>query len=353
MADDRPIERLRFTPRSLIIAVALFGATLALLRLVASATRVVGWVLAAATIAGLLYPFVARLSRRLPRALAIIVVLLVVLGSIGAVAYRLVDEVVRETHALQAAAPDVGRDLEQSKRFGDLARRLNLSERLPKLAKEIPSRLQGGNTAQALRSAATRGVAFLVTGVLSLFLLLHGPRLIIGGLNQIADPVRRRRVERVALAAYKRAWTYIAGSIGMAVLAGLAAFIVARGFNVPGAAPLAVWVALWDVVPIVGTVMGALPIVLLAYTLGTPERGALVAAILLIYAVIEAFVFQHWIEARSLRVGPFITVVAGLVGLELYGVGGALVLEVYATLAVAVLSELAKERPEPGSELRA
>jgi predicted PurR-regulated permease PerM len=353
MADDPPIERLRFTPRSLIIAVAMLGVTLAALRLIASATRVIGWVLAATTIAALLYPIVARLSRHIPRAVAILVVLLTVLGSIGLVAYRIVDEVVRETHALQEAAPDVGADLENSKRFGDLATRLKLSERLPNLAQQIPQRLQGGDTAEALRSAATRGVAFLVTGVLSLFLLLHGPRLATGGLRQIRDPVRRRRIERIGLIAYQRAWKYVAGSIGMATLAGIVAFIVARSFNVPGAAPLAVWVALWDIVPIVGAFIGVMPIVLLAYTLGTPQRGILIFAILFTYAVIEAFVFQHWIEARSVRVGPFITIVAGLIGIEMYGVGGALILEVYAVLAVAVLAEVAKDRMEPVNQLTA
>src|SRR3954447_8282590 len=275
----------------------------------------------------------------MPRALAVFLTVVVILGSIGMVTYSIIDALVRETHALQDIAPDVGRDLENSKRFGDLAQRLKLSERLPKLAKEVPSRLQGGDTTEALRAAATRGVAFLVTGVLSLFLLSHGPRLLTAGLFQIRDPVRRRRAERIGMGAYQRARMCVAGSIGMAVAAGLLAFAVARSFNVPGAAPLAVWVALWDVVPLVGTVIGVMPIVLLASTLGTPTRGVVVAAILLTYAVIEAFVSQQWIEARPMRLGPFITIVAGLVGLEMYGIGAALILEIYAPLAVPVPPE--------------
>jgi predicted PurR-regulated permease PerM len=137
----------------------------------------------------------------------------------------------------------------------------------------------------------------------------------------------------------------------MATLAGVVAFIVARSFHVPGAAPLAVWVALWDIVPIVGAFIGVMPIVVLAYTLGSPQRGILIFGILFTYAVVEAFVFQHFIEARSLRVGPFVTIVAGLVGIEMYGVAGALILEVYATLAVAVLAEVAKDRARPSIEL--
>ena len=162
MADLKPTERLRFTPRSLVIAVGLFGVTLATLRLIASTTRVIGWVLAASTIAGLLFPVVARLSRWMPRAVAMVLVVIVTLGAIGGVTYRLVDELVRETQALRASAPDVGKNLESSQRFGDAAKRLKLADRITRLADEVPRRLQGGDTAQALRAAATRGVAFLV-----------------------------------------------------------------------------------------------------------------------------------------------------------------------------------------------
>ena len=166
---------LRAYTREHYALVALFGVTLALLRLLASATRVIGWMLAAATVAAVVYPVVAALSRWVPRAIAIVIVALLAFAAIGTVAYGIVDELVRETHALQAVAPDVGRNLEESKRFGELARKVELTERVTRFAKAVPERLRGGDTATALRSAATRGVAFLVTGVLTLFLLVHGP----------------------------------------------------------------------------------------------------------------------------------------------------------------------------------
>ena len=56
-----------------------------------------------------------------------------------------------------------------------------------------------------------------------------------------------------------------------------------------------------------------------------------------------------FVEARSLRVGPFLTVVAGLVGVELYGIGGALLAVAWLTLAAAVLGELA---PSPKEQAR-
>src|SRR3954471_2173960 len=98
MARQPPTERVRFTVRSMLLAVAMFGATLAGLRLFASATRVIGWIVTAMLIAGMLYPLVAYLNRWLPRGVAVLVVLLVIMGGAGLVAYRLVDTLVRETH---------------------------------------------------------------------------------------------------------------------------------------------------------------------------------------------------------------------------------------------------------------
>ena len=74
MAAPRRPARLRLSARSVVTAVALLGLTLVLLRLVAAAGRVLGWVLAAALLAGLLHPAVERLGRRLPRGAALAVV---------------------------------------------------------------------------------------------------------------------------------------------------------------------------------------------------------------------------------------------------------------------------------------
>ena len=350
MARQPPTERLRFTARSMLIAVGMLGVTLAGLRLFASATRVIGWIVTAIVIAALLYPLVLALTRWMPRAVAVLLVLVVVVGGTSFVAYQLVDTLVREMHALQASAPRAAADLEQSKRYGELARKMHLADRTAEFVHTIPQRLQGGSPSEAFRSAATRGVAFLATGVLSLFFLLHGPRMMAGGVRQIRDPVRRERVGSVGGRAYQRAWVYLAGTICIALVAGLVAYLTGRMAGVPGALPLAVWVALWDVVPLLGVFIGALPIVLLAATLGSTGKGIAVAAVLLAYNVVEVLVLQRFVESRSLRVGPFLTIVGGLVGVELYGIGGALLAVAWLTLVAAVLSELLPSSSSSGPD---
>jgi predicted PurR-regulated permease PerM len=143
--------------------------------------------------------------------------------------------------------------------------------------------------------------------------------------------------------AYWRAWRYIAGSLMMAVAAGLMAFLLARLADVPGAAVLGLWAALWDIVPLLGAALGALPIVLLA-AVDSASTAVAVAVVLVGYQVFEALVLQRRVDRTSLRLGPFLTVIGGLIGLEAYGLGGALLAVVILTCIIAVAEELESDR---------
>lgn len=339
---DRP-ERLRVTTRSVVLFVALVGLTVLLWRTVAAASRVIGWMLVAAAVAGLLEPAVRRLVvRGWPRGRAVLLVAGCGLILVGGVTYRVVDDVRVGTARLQQAAPEAASRLEQDPRFGKAARAVQLEERTKGFMRDLPSRLRGGSAATALRAAATRGVAFLTTSVFTLFLLLHGPKLAYAGLRQVDDKARRDRLRGLLLSAYDRAFGYARGSLLMAVLAGAIAYVAAYVANVPGAAPLALWVGLWDLVPFLGAVIGAAPIVLLA-AVADPARGALLALVFLGYQVFEDLVLQRRVEDATMRLGPFLTVVAGFAGLELRGLSGALLGVLAVAMVVAVLDEVAPQ----------
>lgn len=322
------------------MAVGALGLTLALLRAIDASKRVIGWIIVAAVMAGLLHPVVTRLERHMRRGLAVGLVMLLLVGSAAAVVYSLVDDVRTQTRRLQQAAPERARQLEQSERYGELARDLDLEERTRRFVDEVPERLRGGTPAEAIRAAATRGVAYLATGVLTVFLLLHGPRIARAARDQVRDPARRARLGAVGRNVYARAFGYAGATLITALAAGLFAYALARTADVPGPAPLAIWVGLWDLVPLAGVVVGAAPVVGLA-AVASGERGLALAVAFVAYQVIENLVVQRRIEAATVRVGPFLTLAAGLVGLELSGVAGALLLVLAATIVVVAADEMA------------
>jgi predicted PurR-regulated permease PerM len=325
-----------------VIIVAMAGGTYALMRVVAMSQRVLGWILTAAVVAGILHPLVSRFQRRMPRGIAVALVVLLTAGSGGIVAYGTVGGFVREMRKLEDAVPRRAAEIEKSKRFGEAAREFRLEERSRRFVKQVPARLRGGTTADALRSAATRGVAFLATGVLTIFFLLHGPRIAAGAAEQITDKRRRRRYSDLALAAYRRGFGYARWSMAIAVIAGCFAYVVAHLAKVPGAAPLALWVALWDLVPVIGTFVGAFPIVVMA-GVGSTAKGIVVGLLFVGFQAFEYLLLQRPLEERTVKVGPFITVAGGFAGLELYGIGGALMILLLSAAAVALADEAAPE----------
>jgi predicted PurR-regulated permease PerM len=337
------LPRLRLSARSAVTAVALLGATLAVLRLLAASGRVLGWIVAAMLVAGLLHPAVAALQGRMRRGLALLVVLVSTLAVVGFVAWAVVDDVVDEVEELQQEVPRAARELERSERFGRTARDIDLADRAEEFVDELPERLRGGNVQDALRSAATRGVAFLATFVLTVFFLIHGPRLLGAAVAQLPDD-RQEQVRRLGAAAYRRAWRYVAGSLGKAAVAGLLAYALAQAAELPGPAPLALWVALFDLVPFVGVAIGGVPMVLLAAA-DSPGAGVAVGVALVAWQLVEAFVLQPRLESRSLHVGPFVTVALAMIGLELYGIGGALAAVAAAVVAAALADELLPTDP--------
>lgn len=340
MAAPPPKERLHLSPVSVVVAVALCGMVFGALRILASSQRVVGWVLAATALAGLLDPYVDLLSQRLHRGIAVVLVAVLAAGSAGIIGYALVNGVVREYNEIKEAAPARAQELERHGRFHQALSDFELSTRVKRVIADAPGRLQGGTPAEAIRSATTRGVAFLATGILALFFMLHGPRMARAAGEQIHTPSRRARAERVAKQAFHRGFGYARGTLAMSLLAGLLGWTLASWAAVPGPAPLGLWVALWDVVPVIGFGVGAVPIVGLA-AIASPQRGIALAVVFIGYQLFEWLVIQRWIDRRTVHVGPFVTVVAGFAGLELYGVGGALMVLLAVTLGLAVMDEMA------------
>ena len=299
---------------------------------------------AAVAVAGLLTPIVDTLHRRkVPRALAVLVVALGVMGGVGVVAYGVGAEVVRQYRVLEVEVPEAAERLERSDNFGSLAAEARIAERARKVVADLPEQLQGGSTAEALRSAATRGVAFLVTAILTLFFVLHGPRIAAGAVHQLSDPSLRQRVDRIGRQAWRRAFGYALGAVAKAITAGVAAYVIARLLDVPGAAALGLWVGLWDIVPVVGATVGALPIVVLA-AVDSPVHAVIAGLAFVAYEIAESLLLVRYLERQTLRVGPFITAAAGAMGLEAYGIGGAGAGVLFAALVAATLDEIAQDR---------
>jgi predicted PurR-regulated permease PerM len=334
-------ERVRVSTRSIVQGVAMTVAALAVFAALSRASRVVTWVLTAVVLAGLLEPAVAFLASRLRRrGFAVAAVALAGLAAVVMVAYGIADGVRRGTDVLRGTVQQEVAQLERSERFGDLAKEAELATRARRLVDQVPLQLFGQATPQgAVRAAVDRVVSMLVVTILTLFLLLRGPVIPRLAARLPMEESRRHLVGRSIVAARARGLGYVRRTMLLASASGAVAFLVARLAEVPGAAPLGVWAALWDLVPVVGAVIGFLPVVALALV-GSSSTGALVAAAFVVYEVVETTVRRRWVSRGTMHLGPFLTAVALIGGMELAGVLGALMALAVTAFAVSLADEL-------------
>jgi predicted PurR-regulated permease PerM len=305
--------------------------------------RVIGWIIVAAIAAGLVHPVVSWLARHMRKGVAIAltaVTLLVALAIPVAVALR---EVGADFDRLREAAPVAAARLERDDRFGETLRDFGLTRNVKRILDDLPGRLTGGTGVDALRTAAAWGVAALVTLVITMFLVAYGPRLVHGGLRRVADPDRRRRWSVALFNAYRRWCVYFWLMIGKAAVLGALAYGIFRLVELPTPALLSLTVAVASFLPRLGVILGAVPAVLLA--LGMHRNvGTLVAALAVVTAVqvLDWLVTWRIVEPRSIAAGTAMTLLAFLLGLELFGLGGGLVGVAAVVGALALLDELGR-----------
>ncbi len=334
-----------------MVLLGLLALGLVVRNVLARSERVLGWLLAATVVAALLHPAVGFLQRAMRRSLALLVTFMVLGSAVGAVAYGAVDDISEEVRRLQREAPAAAERIEASERFGQAARDFGLARRVREFVDELPSRLAGGDAPEALRAAATRSVAYLVAFVLTVFLLLHGPRLVDAATAAISDPDRRRHLQAVLAEAYRRWWRSVIGAVGIGVLAGTAAMALARAAQLPGPNALGLLVGLFAMVPSVGVLVGGAPLLLLAAGLRPGATTALTLLVaLVVLQLLEAMVLRPAVERRSLHVGPAITTVVAIVAFDLAGIGGVFVGLAIVVFVLAVADELAPgDGPEPSA----
>jgi len=117
---------------------------------------------------------------------------------------------------------------------------------------------------------------------------------------------------------------YVQGQALTSILFGLFSLAVLLLCHVPAALPMALLAALCDVVPVLGIIIATLPAVAVAFTV-SPQAAL---AVLLLYAgyhVLENYVIIPRIYGHRLQLSSLVVLAALVVGGELLGILGALI----------------------------
>ena len=358
-ADRRPVP-----VRTILAVIGLVLATALVLYLLIETRRVLTWIVVGAFFAVALSPLVGWVQRRLLRGrrralatfLVFLVVFLVLAGTLTAFVVPLVGEGTRLAHQLPGLIADAkaGRGA-----VGDLLQRFHVLQWVQDNQDRISS-FASGLTAPA--ASVLSGVAGAVTATVSVIVLaylmvLEGPA-VVSGATALAAPATAERIRRVGADCARSVTGYISGNLLISVVCGGSTWLVLLVMGVPFAGLIGLFVAIADLMPLVGATIGGAVAVLAGFLHSVPA-GIVVLVWFLVYQQIENHLLQPLVFKRTVRLNPLAVIVAILLGVELLGVLGALLAIPVAGMLQVVVRDLwdhrrgrPKDEPTVGEERR-
>jgi predicted PurR-regulated permease PerM len=288
------------------------------------------WLLIAIFLAAALSPPVNWLARRMRRGFAVTIVFLCLLGVpillIALIVPPIITEGTRFADNVPRYARDVTNFVEDNKRLREINKDYDITSKLEEEAKKLPDRL--GGAAGTLRDVGLGIVnslfALVTILVLTAFLLANG-RTWTDRMIATRPPEQRQRLRRSLDRMGAAVGGYVAGALTIALIAGVATYIVLLILGVPFRAPLAVIAGLFSLIPLVGATIAAVLIAVVTLFENFPTATIIWVIWAIVYQQFENHVIQPQIQKRTVNVQPFITIVSVLFGATLLGVLGALV----------------------------
>jgi predicted PurR-regulated permease PerM len=327
---ERPQTFVNVTSRTVVRVVLVAAATSAGLAVLWSVRGPLIWVLIAALLATALSRPIDRLAKRIPRGLAILLVYVtLVLVPVGLLLLA-VPPLVGEAQHLIESLPKLIQDLQDAlQRNSHLKNILNDFDPLTALkeqASSIPSRLSdvAGIIGSIGLGALNSIVAATTIIILSVFFVSSGGQSIRAAIDLYGGdrtPLYHRIAERMsgAIAAY------FAGTLLIALVAGLTSYAVMEILGIPYAVALAVICGTASLIPMFGATIAAVFVGIIAAL--TSSLSVVLAWVIweIIYQQIENNLVQPQIQKRTVKVPPVATVVGVIFGSTLLGVLGAII----------------------------
>src|SRR5215218_3561785 len=332
---------------ALLTAVVVLGA----LFLLWQVRTFVGWVVIALFLAAVLNPAVNWLQRRhrlIKRPLAIgltylglVVALLFVVGIFLPV---LVDQINGLTNFIAAAAQapegptEYLKGIAQQNGLGGLFERF--SDQLDELRKQLGELLRNLFSSTGAIAVSIAGLVAALATVLTLtfFLLLGSERYVNAGVGLFAEayqPLVRRLLTQSAGAISG----YVTGNLAISVICGVTTFVVLVVLGMPYAAPLALLVAVLDLIPLVGATLGGALLVIVGLFV-EPWKAVVLLVFVLVYQQVESNFLQPIVYSKAVQLNGLVILIALLVGGQLLGIPGALLAIPVAEIIRIMITEI-------------
>jgi putative heme transporter len=312
---------------------------------VATLANIITYVFAAIFLALGLDPLVSWLERsKLPRPLAVLSVIIVLIGFLTVLLWTLIPTLITEGRRFLESVPGLISDITElnfvanldSQLGGALGTTLDSAGNFMSDSANWPNLV--GGVVQVGIGLFTGLFGFLIIAVLTIFFLASLSKLK-SSIYKLVPGSKRDRFIAISDQVAKSVGRYVIGQVSVAALNALLAFLVMTLVGLQFALVLAFVVFLLAIIPLIGSVSGAALVVLVALAVD-PTSAIILGIYYLIYLQVEAYLISPRVMKVAVSVPAPIVVIAALSGGALLGVLGALVAIPFAASVIFIVREI-------------
>jgi len=320
-------------------------------RAVLLVTDILVQVLIAAFIAISLDPAIRWLiQRRVRRGQAVAIIFLTLTLVLAVFLLAFLPPLIKQGTSLTTDFPGyVDRLREHSPSLRSIEDKFELKDKIHDFAKTVPSKLGHSALVFGQRFLGALLSALLVFA-LTIYFMIDLPRLR-RGLVRLFPKRRRRAVNEAVNVVIDKVGSYMIGNLIISAIAGVATFIALEALRIPFALPLAFFVALTDLIPMVGAALGAAVCVIVAFaTSNLWPQTILVAAFFALYQQLENYLIAPRVMRNAVEMPAVAVLLAALLGGSVLGLIGALMAIPVAAAIRVIAAPMMRARDEEPSE---
>jgi predicted PurR-regulated permease PerM len=161
-----------------------------------------------------------------------------------------------------------------------------------------------------------------VTFIFLVFYLLIDGKILYRLVSVSMSSKKRKDVEKILSELGRISGQYIRGNLLISFICAATIFTGLFFLGIPYALPLAIFAGVLDLLPLIGSTIGAVPAVILGFTI-SPLTGLLTMALFGVYQAIENDILAPNIYNKVLNLLPFLSFVSVIIGSIMFGIAGA------------------------------
>lgn len=274
-----------------------------------------------------LYPLTDKLvSWKVPRTLAVLLILLLTIGCIAGILAIGLTPLIRQTISLSQQL-----SLTLNTLFNAVGINQSfISQELTNLSSEAVN-----ITVNIFKNV----ISLVSILVVSVYLLLDREKIEDYGTSFFGT--RQERAKKTLRSIEGKLGAWLRGQILLSLLIGLLVYVGLLILGIEAAIPLAIIAAFLEVIPVIGPIIAAIPAVLIALTV-SPVLAGLVAGLYFAIQQVEGHVVVPQVMRKAVGLNPLLVILAISVGGRLLGIGGALLAVPIAVVIQIILQEILK-----------